>query len=108
MSREHQQGNDQRKVITKRVFNTSNRLPRGWRKADIKKIAEFVRISEGIPQLARARVHGILLLANLTSSGLDIECLPELGPEDIEIVLRASDRFDPRPVEKQGPVPEAA
>jgi hypothetical protein len=73
--------------------NKSKSLPRGWRTTDIQKVVEFVRMSDGIPQLAHARVHGILLLSNLTSDSFGWANVPELNASEVEILLRSSERY---------------
>jgi len=73
--------------------NKPQSLPRGWRTTDIRKVVEFVRMSDGIPQLAHARVHGILLLSNLTSDSFGRNNVPELNAAEVEILLRTSERY---------------
>jgi len=73
--------------------NKPKSLPKGWRTTDIQKVVEFVRMSDGIPQLAHARVHAILLLSNLTSASFGRMDVPELNAAEVEILLRTSERY---------------
>jgi len=52
---------------------------------DVREIHEFVRWSEGIPQLTKARMQAIVLLWNLKD-----ENAPLLGPAEVMSFLRSS------------------
>ena len=75
------------------MLQISNSLPEGLTAKDIKRIANFVRLSQGIPQLATARVHAVTLLWNVLDGRVDRSRLPQLEAKEIEIALRMSDLF---------------
>jgi hypothetical protein len=72
-------------------------LPNFLTAQDLERTRGFIEISSGIPQLAKARTHAILLLWYYDCHVAKINP-PRLGLREIEEVLKTSDKYAGDPV----------